>query len=164
MRVLAIDPGYERLGIAVVEKKERKEVLLYSDCFRTNPKDVFEERLLQIGTEVERIIKEYGPDALATEQLYFNTNQKTVMYVAEVIGVINYISRKNNLMLFDYSPLQVKNAVSGYGRSTKEQVAKMVPQLIEIRKEIKFDDEYDAIAIGLTCLASERDTVPLKMK
>lgn len=157
MKVFAIDPGYERLGIAVVEKSNaEKEVLLYSDCFKTSSKDIFRERLLQIGTEIERIIKEYNPDALATEQLYFNTNQKTVMYVAEVIGVVNYISGKNKLPLFDYSPLQIKNAVSGYGRSTKEQVAKMVPKLIKIQKEIKFDDEYDAIAIGLTCLASER--------
>jgi crossover junction endodeoxyribonuclease RuvC len=157
MKVIAIDPGYERLGVAIVEKpKAGKEILLYSDCFRTNPKDAFEERLLQIGTEVERIIKKYSPDVLAIEQLFFNTNQKTAMNVAEVIGVINYICRKNNLMSFRYSPLQIKNAVSGYGRSTKEQVAKMVPHLIEIKKEIKFDDEYDAIAIGLTCLASER--------
>ncbi|MFC1730957.1 crossover junction endodeoxyribonuclease RuvC [candidate division KSB1 bacterium] len=156
MKVLAIDPGYERLGVAVVEKPEvGKEVLLYSDCFRTSSKDDFKERLFQIGAEVERVIKEYSPDALAIEQLFFNTNQKTVMYVAEVIGAINYICKKNNLLTFEYTPLQIKNAVSGYGRSTKEQVAKMVPQLIEIRKEIKLDDEYDAIAIGLTCLASE---------
>ena len=86
------------------------------------------------------------------------------MHVAEVRGVINYLSKKNNLKLFEYSPLQIKNAVSGYGRSTKEQVAKMVPHLIEIKKEIKFDDEYDAIAIGLTCLASERDFISLKTK
>lgn len=165
MKVLAIDPGYERLGIAVIEKpKNGKEFLLYSDCFRTNPKDAFEERLLQIGDETERVIKEYAPDSLAIEQLYFNTNQKTVMHVAEVRGVINYLSKKNNLKLFEYSPLQIKNAVSGYGRSTKEQVAKMVPHLIEIKKEIKLDDEYDAIAIGLTCLASERDFISLKTK
>ena len=157
MVILAIDPGYERLGVAVVEKpKAGKELLLYSDCFRTNSEDEFEERLLQIGNEVERIIKEYSPDALAIEQLFFNTNQKTVMYVAEVIGVINYICKRNSLLTFKYTPLQIKNAVSGYGRSTKEQVAKMVPQLVEIHKEIKLDDEYDAIAIGLTCLASER--------
>jgi len=157
MKVLAIDPGYERLGIAVMEKPPKgKEVLLYSDCFRTSSEDIFEERLLQIGVEVERVIKKYSPDALAIEQLFFNTNQKTAMYVAKVIGAINYISKKNDLLTFEYTPLQIKNAVSGYGRSTKEQVAKMVPQLIDIQKEIELDDEYDAIAIGLTCLASER--------
>lgn len=157
MKVLAIDPGYERLGVAIIEKsKKGKEVLLYSNCFRTDSKDVFEKRLFQIGNEIERIIKKYNPDTLASEQLYFNTNQKTAMRVSEIKGVINYLSKKHNLLLFEYSPLQIKNAVSGYGRSTKEQVAKMVQHLIEIKKEIKFDDEYDAIAIGLTCLASER--------
>jgi crossover junction endodeoxyribonuclease RuvC len=157
MKVLGIDPGYERLGIAVLEKSEKgKDSLLYSNCFITSSKESFGERLLKIGDEVERIIKKYNPNVLATEQLYFNTNQKTAMNVAEVRGVINYVSQKNNLSFFEYSPLQIKNAVSGYGRSTKDQVAKMVPRLIEIRKEIKLDDEYDAIAVGLTCLASER--------
>ncbi|HEC32633.1 MAG TPA: crossover junction endodeoxyribonuclease RuvC [Candidatus Kaiserbacteria bacterium] len=157
MKVIAIDPGYERLGIAVIERiKKEKEILLYSDCFTTDIKDKFEERLFQIGNEIERIIKKYNPNTLASEQLYFNTNQKTAMRVSEVKGVINYLSKKHNLFLFEYSPLQIKNAVTGYGRSTKEQIEKMIPHLIEIQKEIKLDDEYDAIAIGLTCLASER--------
>jgi len=144
MKVLAIDPGYERLGVAVVEKtKKGKDILLYSDCFRTDPKDIFEERLLQIGNEVERIIKRHHPHALAIEQLYFNTNQKTAMNVAEARGVICFICRKHNLVLFEYTPLQIKNAVSGYGRSTKEQIAKMIPHLVEIQKKIQFDDEYD---------------------
>ena len=157
MRVLAIDPGYERVGIAVVEKPQKgKESLVYSDCFQTSAKEAFENRLLEIGSEVERLIIEYSPQALAIEQLFFNTNQKTAMNVAEVRGALIYICKKYGLLSFQYTPLQIKNAVSGYGRSTKKQVAKMVPQLIEIQKEIKFDDEYDAIAIGLTCLASER--------
>lgn len=159
MRVLAIDPGYERLGIAVIEKtSSKKEKLVYSNCFRTSAKEKFENRLLQIGNETERLIKEYSPRALAIERLYFNTNQKTAMNVAEVRGAIIYICKKYKLSIFEYTPLQIKNAVSGYGRSTKKQVAKMVPHLIEIHKEIKLDDEYDAIAIGLTCLASEHIT------
>ncbi len=157
MKVIAIDPGYERLGIAIIERiKKEKEILLYSDCFTTNLKDKFEERLFQIGNEIERIIKEYKPNTLASEQLYFNTNQKTAMRVSEVKGVINYLSKKYDLQSFEYTPLQIKNAVTGYGRSTKKQMAKMIPHLIEIQKEIKLDDEYDAIAIGLTYLASER--------
>lgn len=157
MRVLAIDPGYERMGLAVLEKNlSSKDTLLYSGCFRTSSKEKFENRLLAIGTEIERLIKKYSPQALATELLYFNTNQKTALNVAQVCGVITYISQKNNLALFQYTPLQIKNAVSGYGRSTKKQVAHMVSRLIDIQKEIAFDDEYDAIATGLTCLASER--------
>ena len=134
----------------------KKEVLIYSSCFQTAATETFENRLLEIGSEVERLITEYSPQALAIEQLFFNTNQKTAMHVAEVRGALIYICKKYGLLSFQYTPLQIKNAVSGYGRSTKKQVAKMVPQLIEIQKEIKLDDEYDAIAIGLTCLASER--------
>ena len=158
MRILAIDPGYERMGVAVVEKNNsKKDELVYSECFRTSVKDEFNDSLLEIGNEIERLIKEYSPNALAIEQLYFNTNQKTAINVAKVLGVITYVCKKYSLTSFEYSPLQIKNAVTGYGKSTKKQIAKMVPQLIDIRKEIKLDDEYDAIAIGLTCLASERD-------
>ncbi|MEX0652190.1 MAG: crossover junction endodeoxyribonuclease RuvC [Candidatus Paceibacterota bacterium] len=157
MRVLSIDPGYERLGIAIIEKTNTpKDTLLYSDCFRTDTQDSFKDRLLQIGLEIERLIETYSPNVIAIEQLFFNTNQKTALSVTEVIGVITYIAKKENLLIFEYTPLQIKSAVSGYGKSTKEQVAKMIPHLIEIRKEIALDDEYDAIAVGLTCLASER--------
>ncbi len=157
MLVLAIDPGYERIGIAVIEKDAKwKDILIYSDCFKTDSKDKFENRLLQVGEEIARLIEEYSPDALAIEKLFFNTNQKTAMNVAEVRGALIYIGKASKLTLFEYTPLQIKNAVTGYGRSTKEQIAKMVPNLIKINKEIEYDDEYDAIAIGLTCLASER--------
>lgn len=157
MRVLAIDPGYERLGIAIIEKSSsKKDTLLYSDCFRTSAKDPFEERLLQIGDEVERIISLYTPTIYATEQLYFSNNQKTAMQVAEARGVLSYISKKHSLTAFEYSPLQIKSAVTGHGKSDKTQVAKMVPLLIAVPNKKMLDDEYDAIAIGLTCLASER--------
>ncbi|MBI2618408.1 crossover junction endodeoxyribonuclease RuvC [Candidatus Kaiserbacteria bacterium] len=156
-RVLAIDPGYERVGIAVVEKsKAGEESLVYSECFETDAKEVFETRLLRIGGEIERVIATYAPLALAIEQLYFNSNQKTAMRVAEARGAIIYVCTKHNLRLFEYTPLQIKSAVSGYGKSTKAQVARMLPRLIDMPKQKRRDDEYDAIAIGLTCLASER--------
>ena len=159
-RVLAIDPGYERLGIAIIEKNanEQKDLLLYSDCFNTSAQKSFQERLLCIGEEIERVIHTYTPHVLATEQLYFTNNQKTALKVAEVRGVISYLSQKHHLVLFEYGPSQIKQAVSGYGKSTKDQVAKMVSHLITIEKPITVDDEYDAIAIGLTCFASERFT------
>ncbi len=156
MRVLAIDPGYERLGIAVVEKKENKDILLYSDCFKTSPKESFPERLARIGLEIERLIGEFKPTALAIETLFFQTNQKTAMHVSEARGVILYEAAKKRLIICEYNPLQIKIATTGYGKSDKKHIIDMIPKLTKIDKEIKHDDEFDAIACGITCLASYR--------
>jgi len=159
MKILAIDPGYERVGIAVLEKTTNGsggEELVYSDCFKTSKELPFLERLQLVGEELERVIKELEPTAFAIEKLFFNTNQKTATNVSEVRGAFIYIALKNNLKVFEYTPLQIKSAVAGDGHGDKEQVISMIKNLIKIEKEIKYDDEYDAIAIGLTCFASER--------
>jgi crossover junction endodeoxyribonuclease RuvC len=165
MKVLGIDPGYERLGIAIVEKRENKDFLVFSECFQTSKNLDFHERLLLLGNRVEEIIKIHQPDTLAIETLMFNTNQKTAMNVAEARGVVLYQAIKNNLSIFEYTPLQIKIAITGYGRSDKNQVTEMVKRLIITEKcEMKpasakgygeaTDDEYDAIAIAITCFAS----------
>ncbi|MEK7585675.1 MAG: crossover junction endodeoxyribonuclease RuvC [Patescibacteria group bacterium] len=157
MRVLAIDPGYERLGIAIIERAiNRKDTLVYSDCFKTKSSSSFYARLSGIGLELENLIKKYKPEVLAIEKLYLTTNQKTVMNVAEVRGAIIYIATTNNLKIFEYTPPQVKVAVTGYGKASKDMVIKMVSKLIKIDKKTNSDDELDAIAIGLTCLACEK--------
>ncbi len=155
MKIIAIDPGYERIGIAVLEKEtsSSKEVLLYSDCFQTNKKDSFEIRLKKIGEELEKLIKEYKPKVLAIESLFFNSNQKTALKVSEAKGVIKYTALSKNLEVLEFTPLQIKIAITGYGRSDKNQVTSMLSHLINIKKEVKYDDEYDAIAIGLTYFA-----------
>ena len=157
MRILAIDPGYERVGIAIIDKSpgDKKEKLVYSDCFKTSAKLAFVTRLAHIGAELERLIDEYQPKALAIETLFFSTNQKTAMRVSEARGVSIYTMASRGLPVHEYSPLQIKLAVTGHGKSDKKQVIMMVPKLIEIKKDIAHDDEYDAIAIGLTCMASE---------
>lgn len=165
MKVLGIDPGYERLGIAIVEKRENADFLVFSECFQTSKNLDFHERLLLLGNRVEEIIKIHQPDTLAIETLMFNTNQKTAMNVAEARGVVLYQAIKNKLSIFEYTPLQIKIAITGYGRSDKNQVTEMVKRLIVTEKrpasakgygvagEVK-DDEYDAIAIAITCFAS----------
>ena len=159
MKILAIDPGFERVGVAVIERQpKQKDILVFSECFKTSAKIPFHERLTQIGTEVERIIQEYTPVALAIEKLYFTSNQKTVMGVSEARGVIIYSASRNGLDIFEYTPPQIKVAVTGYGKADKQMVMNMVPKLIQIEKQIRSDDELDAIAIGLTCLACERFT------
>lgn len=158
MKILSIDPGYERLGIAVIKKNPgEKERLVYSNCFKTSASLPFHDRLVLIGKEVERLIKEFEPTALAIETLYMSTNQKTVMQVAEVRGVITYEAATAGLKLYQYTPLQIKAAVTGHGRSDKKQIISMIPRLVEIDKEIAHDDEFDAIAVGLTYFASTPD-------
>lgn len=154
MRIIAIDPGYERLGIAVLEKlPKQKETLLYSACLQTLKTLSHAERLLKIAGEVKRVIVKYEPEALAIEKLFLAVNQKTVMPVAEARGAVLVEAARSCLSVFEYTPLQVKVAVTGYGKSDKKQVAEMVKRLIVLPPSKRLDDEYDAIAIGLTCLA-----------
>lgn len=155
MRIISIDPGYERVGIAILEK-DSGEKLLFSECFTTSPNENFEDRILMIGEEIFDLIEKWSPTELAIETLFFNTNQKTAMRVAEARGVMIYQSKKMGLNIHEYTPLQIKNAITGYGRADKKQVDDMVRNLIKIEKEKMYDDEMDAIAIGLTACASIR--------
>jgi crossover junction endodeoxyribonuclease RuvC len=158
MKLLALDPGYERLGIAVLEKNksDKKASLLYSDCFKTPAKIKFADRLLLLGNEIGRVIALFSPEALAIESLFFNTNQKTAMMVSEARGVYIFQAKSSGLEIFEYTPPQIKLAIASHGHSDKEQVRKMLLYQIEIEKEITYDDEFDAIAVGLTCFASEK--------
>lgn len=156
MRILGIDPGFERIGIAVLEKKNSGDVLLYSNCFKTLPSLPFHKRLALIGKEIKKIIRKYNPDTLAIETLLFNTNQKTALLVSEARGVVLYESALGNLKIYEYTPLQIKIAITGYGRADKKQVNDMTKQLIVIKKDVKSDDEIDAIAASITCSASYR--------
>jgi crossover junction endodeoxyribonuclease RuvC len=159
MRLIAIDPGYERLGVAVIEKAARgKETLVYSTCFQTDKALPHAERLRLVGDELERVITEYAPEALCLETLFFSKNQTTAIKVAEVRGVILFLAARHGLPVYEYNPMEIKTAVTGYGKSDKTAVTAMVPKLVKIDKQIRFDDEYDAIAVGLTCFATERFT------
>lgn len=159
-RVLAFDPGFERLGVAVVEKQGGKEVLLHSTCIQTSAKLEFAERLHQLGSAVEVLFTQWQPTMAATESLYFEKNAKTAMNVAAVRGVLLYLASKNNLPVYEYTPLQVKVAITGYGQSNKSAVSMMVLRLLGLHTlpsgKRALDDEMDAIAVGLTCLASVR--------
>jgi crossover junction endodeoxyribonuclease RuvC len=156
MKIISIDPGYERVGIAILDNESGKERVLFSECFKTLKMFPLNERILLIAKKVEKIINEYQPVALAIEKLFFTTNQKTAMGVSEARGVIINEAKQKNLAVFEYTPLQVKIAVTGYGKATKGQVISMVHKLVKISDKIRSDDEIDAIAIGLTCFASER--------
>lgn len=154
MRVLSIDPGYGRCGMAIVERgRDGKDVLVFSECVET-PSDVeFSERLDTVITECERLIGAHAPDSMALEKLFFSGNQKTAMRVAEVRGALIQSATSRGLPIAEYTPAQIKNAAGGWGGADKKQVIAMLRMLMKIEKAIKHDDEYDAIAVGVTHLA-----------
>lgn len=157
MRVIAIDPGYERLGIAVLEKENTgKEKLIFSECFKTSKDLYHHQRLNLIGQKIKEVIKDYYPEYLAIESLFLNTNQKTAMLVSEARGVILYEASLNKISCNEFSPPQIKLAVTGNGRADKTAIKKMILMILGIKKDIKYDDEYDAIAVGITFFANKR--------
>ena len=153
MRVLAIDPGFDRCGVAVLEYVDGKEQLLFSTCIETNKKNIRAKRLEQIGTSLSEIIANHTPTALGIETLFFNKNITTGIGVAEARGVALYIAARQGLAIYEHGPQEVKVAVTGYGNSDKAAVYAMIQRLVpNIPKKAK-DDEYDAIAVGITTLA-----------
>lgn len=157
MKVLAIDPGYGRCGVAVVEKNGGgKEMLLYSACIETSAKSDFPERLAAVAGECARLMQVHLPDCVALERLYISKNQKTAMHVAEVRGALMGAASSAGLKVFEYTPGEVKCAAAGWGGADKKAVASMLHALMKIEKEIAHDDEYDAIAIAVTHLARAR--------
>ena len=160
MRVFSIDPGYARCGVALLEKDPPGKLeVLFSDCVETSSRDPFPERLAAIHSTCAQIIKKYSPFVVAIEKLFVTNNQKTAMQVAEVRGALIALAGSNDLYVHEYTPMQVKNATTGWGGATKKDIIKMVTLLVKIRENIRHDDEYDAIAIGITHFAHSRDPI-----
>lgn len=153
MRVLAIDPGYDRLGIAVLEGSASRPTLVWSDCI-TPKKGSSAERLAELSHAVRASIDAHTPDLIAIEKLFFNANKKTALGVAEARGVVLAAAGAAALPIIEYSPQQVKNAVTGHGNADKAAVERMVPHLLSLPARKRLDDELDAIAIGITALAT----------
>lgn len=163
MKILAIDPGYERLGIAILEKlPNTKEVLIYSECFFTLKTLSHAKRLALVAEKISEMIETYDPKVLSIEKLFFSKNQKTALLVAEARGVILAEAARHSMEVFEYNPADIKIAVTGHGKSDKKHIIDMVPKLISLNKPIKYDDEYDAIAIGITFCAIEKPRYPQK--
>ncbi|MCF7857306.1 MAG: crossover junction endodeoxyribonuclease RuvC [Candidatus Pacebacteria bacterium] len=156
MKVLAFDPGYDRLGVAVIERQYTKDILLHSSCLETDKKSELPDRLLLVGNEVTKLIEEYTPDAIAIETIFFNKNTKTAIGVAQARGIIIFLAKNAGCKVYEYGPQEIKVAVTGYGKSDKAAVIDMVKRLIVGAPEEALDDEYDAIAVGITALAHNR--------
>lgn len=157
-KILAIDPGFDRVGLAVMQIEKDRPQLLFSQCLKTDSKKTRPERLLTIGQEIRVAIKKWQPKTLAIETLFFNTNITSAIGVAEARGVIIYEAMNAGLKIFEYSPQAIKIAVTSHGQASKIQVASMVKKLVTLpEKSLKrLDDEIDAIALGITHLATER--------
>ncbi|MBX4206248.1 crossover junction endodeoxyribonuclease RuvC [Candidatus Parcubacteria bacterium] len=156
-RVIGIDPGFDRIGVAVLEGTGTAETLLYSECITTLKKDAHDKRLLALGTRLEEIILEWKPKELAIEKLFFNQNATSALKVAEARGVIIFEAAQAGLPVYEYSPQDVKIAVTGYGKADKVAVEGMVRKLVKMPDGAKkLDDEIDAIAVGITHLATGR--------
>lgn len=154
MIIIGIDPGYDRIGISVLQKENNTETLLFSECFQTGKDDDVNLRINATVNEMQSIIKKYQVDELAIENLFFNNNQKTAMRVAESRGAIISSAIQLGLTVYEYTPLQIKQAVTGYGKADKGQVHTIVKQLIALENKKYIDDEIDAIAVALTHSAS----------
>ena len=149
MKVLGIDPGYAIVGTGVVEQVNNKFRMLYYGAILTEAHTPFNERLEKIYDDADALIKNYRPDAVAMEKLFFNTNQKTAIDVAQARGVLILAACKNNVPVFEYTPLQVKMSVVGYGRAEKKQVQEMTKVLLGLDKIPKPDDAADALAMAI---------------
>ncbi len=149
MRILGIDPGIAIVGWGVLDYANFKFNPVAYDSITTKAGLPVEERLSQIYTQLSEIITKYKPEAMAVEELFWNTNQKTGIVVAEARGVILLCARQHGIPIFEYTPLQVKQAVVGYGRAEKKQVITMVTTLLGLPKPPKPDDTADALALAM---------------
>lgn len=146
--ILGIDPGYGLVGIGVLEKQDRNWKSLYHGCIKTDSKDCFSNRLLQISEELGNLIKQYKPKAAVVEKLYFNRNTTTAIDVAQARGVIMLTLLQHGVQVCELTPLQIKQFISGYGRADKAQMKQMMKLLLGLDKLPNPDDAADALALA----------------
>ena len=149
MRVLGIDPGYAIMGYGAVEYKNHRLVPIGYGVVTTKPKTPLEQRLLLIDRGLDEIIERWRPGAVAVEKLFFISNQKTAIDVAQARGVVLLRAASLGLPVFEYTPLQVKQSVVGYGRAEKRQVMEMTRIMLSLGELPKPDDAADALAVAI---------------
>ena len=149
MRILGIDPGYAIVGWGIIDSERGSLRPVAYGAITTPAHTKLEERLLMIRNDLRAVIEKYSPDEMAIEELFFNTNGKTAIVVAEARGIILLAARLAGVKIAEYTPLQVKQAVVGYGRAEKKQVITMVTSLLKLPAPPKPDDTADALAIAV---------------
>lgn len=144
MRILGIDPGFGILGWAIIEGELKMVACGTVETKSSNIAD----RLLEIHLSINEIIEKYKPDSVAIEKLFFSKNTKTALDVAKTIGVILLTIKLSKLSYHEYTPIQVKHAITGYGRATKDQMQKLITKIFNIKNAFDKDDAYDALSIA----------------
>ncbi len=150
MNILGIDPGLGRTGWAIVEELNGKCILIDYGCIETEKNTKEAGRIKTIYSEIKKIIDKHNPEILSVEKLFFNKNVTTALSVGQARGVVVLAAVNKGLIIEEYTPLQVKIAVTGYGRADKNQVGEMVKSSFGLKSIPKPDDAADAIAIALT--------------
>ena len=158
MRILGIDPGYAIVGFGVLDADRGKARLVRCGAINTRAGTPMPLRLLQIQEDLETLIRDFAPDVMAIEELFFNTNVTTAIGVAQARGVILATAARLGVHIFEYSPSQVKIAVVGYGKAEKRQVMDMTKRILGLSAVPKPDDAADAVAIAL-CHARSRTSL-----
>ena len=149
MRILGLDPGIATVGFGIVDTEKNRQKLVTCGVITTPAHTPLTSRLDQIYTDLEELIRAYSPEVMAIEELFFNTNITTGISVAQGRGVILLCAFRAGLRIYEYTPLQVKQAVVGYGRAEKKQVMDMVKRILNLPAPPKPDDAADAVALAL---------------
>ncbi len=152
MLALGIDPGTAICGYGLVRLEKSRLIPVHYGAVFTDKDELPEKRLQKIYTELTELIHEYRPDFMSVEKLFFNRNVTTAIAVGQARGVIVLAAAMADLPVFEYTPIQVKQAITGTGRADKRQVTYMVTRLLHLKEEPKPDDVADALAIGITGL------------
>ena len=156
MIILGIDPGIARCGWGIITINNSQLTVNNFGCVETKAGEPVEKRLLVIYKEIKKIISKYKPDAIAVEELFFNTNAKTAFVVGQARGIVLLTAGEKNIPVGIYAPLQVKMAIAGYGRAEKAQIGQMVKTLLKLIEIPKPDDITDALAVALTHAFTKR--------
>lgn len=149
MTILGIDPGTATTGFGIISKEKGKYKILSYGVISTLKSQSDAERLCVLGTDLESLFKKYKPEVIGVEKLFFTTNQKTVMTVSQARGVVLYLAQKYKIPILEFTPLQVKSFICGYGKAEKKQVQFVVQKTFNLKKVPKPDDAADALAIAL---------------
>ena len=149
LRIMGIDPGIAIVGVGVVDKAGNAYKDIYHGAITTPAHTPVERRLMDIYSQMNRLLDEYKPDAISIEELFFNNNAKTVIAVGQARGVILLAASLAGVPIFEYTPLQVKQALTGYGRAEKKQIRQMMKAMLGLESIPRPDDVADALAIAV---------------